>query len=638
MKVLNSKSLFFFTLFFLIHSSTYAQQYAAELIPKSLKSRATAVVRDEVVNIDMKNESNISHHITKAVTVLNKSGDQHGALTLFYDKTKSIKDIKGLIYDEFGKQIGKFSVKDFKDYSATDQVSMFDDIRVKHYAPNVYTYPYTVVYTYEVKHNQNLFIPYWRPNVQADLAIEKSSFTFSSNSNLKLRLKSQHVLEPTIHEDNGKTTTYTWTVSNINARKNEPFSPLIYKDEVFVKIVPETFQFFKKQGTVNTWHDMGKWMYEELLENKQDLPQSTKDMVIAMTAHVSSPQEKAKILYQYLQNKTRYVSVQVGLGGIEPYPASYVDKLGYGDCKALVNYMQALLNTVGIESLYCIVEAGNDKISLDENFANVVDGNHIILCLPFENDTTWLECTSNKNPFGYLGDFTDDRLVLACGSSGGKILRTPSYTPDQNTQLRKAHLTVKEDGSLEGTVNTIFAGTQFDNHYPNVFKSPNDQVKALKSYYDIDNITFHTCAYTVEDPKGLLLIEDLDISVKNYIVKNASTFILMPNLFNTIRPIVESKNRVNEVYINRGYKDVDEIHYTFESKLAGKIVPLDTTIECPMGRYELKVLNDEQGVTMTRIFQLNQGLYPPEDYSKFFEFMKEVAAMDKIKYTLNMNF
>lgn len=619
-----------------IPHSANAQQYAVDLIPKSLKSRATAIVREEVINIDMKNESNISHQITKAITILNQSGDHYGNLMLFYDKSKSIKDIKGAVYDEFGRQISKFSIKDFKDYSATDQVSLFDDIRVKQYAPNINVYPYTVVYTYEVRHNQNLFIPYWIPNSDSDLAIEKSTFTFSSKPNLNLRIKSQNSSEPEVKEEGGKAKTYTWTVSNINARKDEPYAPLRYKDEIFVKIVPETFQFFKKQGTVNSWQDMGKWMYDELLKDKQDLPQSTKDKAVQLTAHVSSPKDKAKILYEYLQKKTRYISIQVGIGGIEPFPASYVDKLGYGDCKALVNYMQALLQAVDIESHYCIVEAGQSKINLDETFANAVDGNHIILCLPFQNDTTWLECTSNKHPFGYLGDFTDDRLVLACTPEGGKIYRTKQYTPETNKQVRKATFQVSDDGSINGTVRTTFAGTQFDNHYSNMFKSSTDQAKELKSYYDIDNITFNTFTYTVENDREPLLTEDLNVSIKKYIVKNGNQLILLPNIFNTVRPVLDSKNRKSEVYINRGYTDVDEIYFEFDNQLAGKIVPIEKIVECPMGRYEFIVTNEKTGIKMIRKMQINQGLYPPEDYVKFFEFMKEAALTDKIKYTLNL--
>lgn len=614
----------------------FAQQYTAESIPKALKSRATAVLREEQISLDMKNEANISQTVSKAITILNKSGDRYGELMLFYDKSKSIKDIKGQVFDEFGKQITKFNIKDFKDYSATDQVSMFDDIRVKHFAPNIHIYPYTIVYTYEIKHNQNLFIPYWRPNIASDLAVEKSTYKLTGKPDLKLRIKAHNIPTEAVVEETEKAKTYTWSVSNIKARKEEPYSPIESKEEMYIKIIPETFQYFKKQGTAKDWHDLGKWIYEDLLKDKQDLPQETKDKVKQLTANASSPKEKAKILYEYLQNKTRYISIQIGIGGLEPFPASYVDRLGYGDCKALVNYMQALLSAAGINSFYCVVEAGNSKVDLDETFANAVDGNHIILCLPLENDTTWLECTSNKSPFGYLGSFTDDRLVLACTPEGGKIWRTQPYPATANLQIRKASIRVLENGSIQGEVKTSFKGTQFDNHYANVFKSPNDQRKELKSYYDIDNITFNSYEYKVNNTVEPELVENLDISIKNYLVQNDDKLIFQPNIFNYLRPITDSKNRVNETYINRGYTDIDEIEYIFDTELAGKIVPLERIINCPMGKYEMRVFNDGKNIKMIRSMQINQGTYSSEDYQKFYDFMKEVSSNDRIKYTLNL--
>src|SRR5690606_16477195 len=171
---------------------------------------------------------------------------------------------------------------------------------------------------------------------------------------------------------------------------------------------------YKRTGKVTNWRDFGRGVQDGLLKGKQDLPAATIEKAKQIASQFDHTRDKPTVLYKYMQDKTRYVRVPIGICRFKPFAASYVDRLAYGDCKALVNYMQALLAAVDIPSLYCVVEAGNQKVSLDEPFANAVDGNHIILCVPFENDTTWLECTSNKSPFGYLGDFTDDRLVLAC--------------------------------------------------------------------------------------------------------------------------------------------------------------------------------------------------------------------------------
>ena len=78
-------------------------------------------------------------------------------------------------------------------------------------------------------------------------------------------------------------------------------------------------------------------------------------------------EEKAKKIYQFVQDKTRYISVQVGIGGWKPFNTSEVDKLGYGDCKALTNYTMSLLKAAGVTSNYCVVYGGDDIMSLEED-------------------------------------------------------------------------------------------------------------------------------------------------------------------------------------------------------------------------------------------------------------------------------
>ena len=620
--------------FFTIQSK--AQQYAADKIPNGLKSRATAIIRNEETTIDMKTENNITETVTRAITILNKSGEEYAELTIYYDKSKTIKDIKGFVYDEFGNAIGKFGQKDFKDYSVSDGVSMYADYRVKHYTPNITNYPYTIVYSYEIKHEQNLFIPYWMPNRSSDLAVEKSKYQFTCKSDLNLRIKTENIQQEAVINTTDKSKTYTWTTTNINARKIEPLSPIEFPGKMVVKIVPENFQYYKRRGTVNTWSDLGKWIHDELLLGKQDLPEETKAKAKQIVAPYDNAKDKAKALYEYMQSKTRYVSIQVGIGGLEPFPASYVDKLGYGDCKALVNYMQALLASVDIPSLYCMVEAGSQKESLDESFANAVDGNHIILCIPMGKDSVWLECTSNKHPFGFIGDFTDDRLVLACTAEGGKVLRTPIYHSYNSIQQRKNIFKVTKDGTLEGSVSTQFSGSQFDNHFSNVSNNSTDQNKMLKKYYDVNNIVFEKVEYKIVDDTEPILHENLTINVRNYVVKNGNTYIFTPNIFNIQRNIPESKNRTNPVYLNRGFTDIDEGEFVFEEKLKGALLPVSQIIECPMGTYELKISSEGQKINYYRKLHIKDGTFEPDQYQTYFDFISKVASNDRIRYTITI--
>lgn len=75
-----------------------------------------------------------------------------------------------------------------------------------------------------------------------------------------------------------------------------------------------------------------------------------------------------------MQNKTRYVLISMGIGGWKPMPASEVSKKGYGDCKALTNYMRTLLTAKeGIPSYYAIIYNDDSVINFDKDFPKLTE-------------------------------------------------------------------------------------------------------------------------------------------------------------------------------------------------------------------------------------------------------------------------
>src|SRR5471030_2293751 len=171
-------------------SSLMAQQnYDAGLISKDLLPYASAVVRNKEVTIEVKDFDNTIYHIKEAITVLNKNGDEAAHIVVEHDKANIIKNIKGVAYDEFGKQIKKFSESDFDDVNAWDGFSLFTDAKLKHFLPAISQYPYTIAYEYEERSKQSLYFNDWKPNPGMGVAVEKSSFTFSCNPAFNIRYK-----------------------------------------------------------------------------------------------------------------------------------------------------------------------------------------------------------------------------------------------------------------------------------------------------------------------------------------------------------------------------------------------------------------------------------------------------------------
>jgi transglutaminase-like putative cysteine protease len=628
-----------FSILLFTATANFAQDnYQAELIPASLRSRANATIRTEEVIVDMQAPNEVNLSVKKAITVLNKNGDYAAQLVLFYDKNTVIRSIKGEIYDEFGKLDSKITQSSFKDESAVQGFSLFEDSRVKHFLPAIYTYPYTIVYQYEIKFKQNLIIPDWRPKQAPDISIEKSTYTFVSKLSDQYRINAKNYSGTPIETINEKEKRkiLTWKVENLPGVKPEPYSPNPAHFLTSVKIAPQQFSYFNYKGAYNNWAELGKWSYDNLLKGRDILPPATIQTIQELVKNEASDKAKAKKIYEFLQSKTRYISVQVGIGGFQPAAAVDVDRLGYGDCKGLVNYMYSLLKAVGIESYYCVVEGDTEKISLDPSYASMNQGNHIILCMPLKGDTTWLECTNQQIPFGYLGKFTDDRYALACTAEGGKLLRTPKFPVEKNRQVRHAQMQLSVQGDIKGKLETVFSGLQYNNHEHLVGKPIIEQQKLLKEVYDVDNINFDSVTYHQQKDINPILTEILDFKIRHYGSLNDDRMFLQVNAFNIQGNIPEIKNRTLPVYINRGFTDEDTVIYDLPAQLQLLTALENKQFKNEFGTYEATSKLEGNKLIYKRKIILNEGTFPASSYATFSKFISDVNAADHLKLVFSL--
>ena len=415
----------------LITASSFSQNtsFSSLLIPKELKEDANAVIRlnEKIIKVTSVNELVVKEK--KIITVLNKLGNNYVDMYVRYDNDTKVTGLSAVIYDGLGKKIKKYSKNKFKDVSAVSGGTLYSDDRLKYLEYTPVSYPYTVVFESEYKTSSTGFIPSWFPIEGYYVSVQKSVYRFINQTNITYKKKAVNLTNYPINKVVALNS-ITYTLNNQKVIDYERYTLPARKFLPKLNISLNEFWLKGVYGTATNWKDFGKWMYNSLLEGRDILDESTKTKIKDLVKNTNDPIEKAKIVYQFMQNKTRYISVQVGIGGWEPIAANKVDAVGYGDCKGLTNYTKALLDVVGVKSFYTVVYA-DQKRDIDKDFTSM-QGNHAILNIPNGNEDIWLECTNQTIPFGFLGDFTDDRDVLVITPEGGIIKRTPKYINDYN--------------------------------------------------------------------------------------------------------------------------------------------------------------------------------------------------------------
>ncbi|MBK8353118.1 MAG: hypothetical protein IPL21_16095 [Saprospirales bacterium] len=210
-------------------------------------------------------------------------------------------------------------------------------------------------------------------------------------------------------------------------------------------IAPSIIVYNKFDNKFENWEDLGNWI-SKLNVGRDSLSSEIKNKLIDLSKNEQSTSGKINIVYKYLQSITRYVSIQFGIGGLQPQFAQKTIENGYGDCKALSMLMIALLKAIDIKAYYTLVKAGDNENIIKEFPSNQF--NHAIVCVPLNKDTLWLECTDQNIQFNYLSDFTDDRDVFVIAEKPF-ITHTKTYTQQENYIKTIGQISIAEMGDAK---------------------------------------------------------------------------------------------------------------------------------------------------------------------------------------------
>ncbi|WP_033961121.1 DUF3857 domain-containing protein [Psychroserpens jangbogonensis] len=601
------------------------------LIPSELRENANAVIRMEDKRIEIVAFDKMIYKNKRIVTVLNSSGDSKHRAYVSYNDNTNVKKLEARIYNEHGKEIKKIRKNDFKDQSAVDGGTLYSDSRVKFLDYTPISYPYTVVFETEVEFSSTAFIPYWRPIDGYYISSQNVSFKISNLSGIDLKTKAFNFEDYEIkkHSDTH------YSAENLKALKYETYSPPFNYFAPVLKASLTQFDMEGVEGVNNNWSDFGKWVNDKLIQDTQELPEAVIKEIKALTANADTDLEKAKIVYKYMQNKTRYISVQVGIGGWKPMLASDVDRLGYGDCKGLTNYTKAMLDELGVESYYTLIYGGRDIRNIDDSFSSA-QGNHAILCLPIESDYVWLECTSQTSPFAYNANFTDDRDALIITPEGGKIVHTKVYKTGDNLLDTNAKINFDAAGNIEAEVVSKSYGTQYSHHEGKESQSLKDQVLLYKDYWShINGLDVSEMNYN-NDKDSIVFTESVKVTAERYAAKAGNRLLLQPNLFNRLDSAPKRyAERTLPFEIDRGFVDTDSYEIKIPSTLQVEALMNPVSIENKFGTYQASVTQtSEDTLLYQRELIMNKGTYEKEEYDAFREFWLEVVKNDKSKIVL----
>lgn len=610
--------------------------YEAALIPDILKKNANVVKRLEEVRFEVMSLTETVYTRKYALTILNEEGRDYAQLVLFYDKLQKVRHIEGALYNAGGVEIKRMKAKDVRDESAVNGISLYDDNRIKRHDFDYHSYPYTVEYEVEIGFSNTYIFPRWIPQNFSRLSVEKSSYTLITPEFYQVRYKSFLIPgEPAFSKVKDKKI-QTWQVANLAAFEQPFASPVWHEITPSIFFAPSEFEMQGYKSNATSWEEFGKFS-KQLNANRDLLPANIIQQVHQLTDGVFDTKEKVKRLYEYMQQNTRYISIQLGIGGLQPFEASYVAQKGYGDCKALSNYLYSMLKAIGIKSHYTLIRGGSsidDRYMMDDFPSDQF--NHIVLCVPMTKDTLWLECTSQTDPAGYMGSFTGNRKALAITEEGGKLVSTPSYSLNENLQVRKIDAVLNNEGNLTAQIASVYKAQQQDELSGMLQSLSKDEVKKMLNQ-SLDLATYNITDFHYETIKDILpyVKERLTIEVPSYASISGKRLFITPNLMTRSgRKNIDAESRSVDFVFNMAYRDIDTVLIQIPVGFRVESMPEKVALSTPFGSYSAEVKVESERLIYYRKMEQFSGRYPTKAAFEIAKFFSDIFKADRSRVVL----
>jgi hypothetical protein len=610
--------------------STYAQgPYNLSSVPESVKNKAAVITHLENTELIIESLDKATLNVHKVFTVLNETGKNALLFNKYTSKYVSLDDVEIRVYDAAGKQIEKVRKKDMA--TTITGEGLIEEGNVTFYPITALSYPVTVDLKYEEKFRSTLVIPDYR-FIRLNEGVVESNFTVKVPTGIGLRYKAKHSqIEPQVI-DEGKNKIYKWAVRNLAPIDHEEGSVGIESRYPHIAMATDHFSHYGFQGELTSWKSFGTWI-NQLYNGLDILPENRRQFFMNLVKDTPGEKEKIKKIYQYMQENFRYVSIQLGIGGLRPFSAEFTDQKKYGDCKGLSNYMKAALGAIGIKSHVAIINAEYNQEPVDPDFPS--NGfNHVILCVPGQMDSTWLECTSSTAEFGVLGTFTENRNALLITEKGGVLVPTPKSHAASNYLSTVTTVTLADDLSAETKTDLNTRG-EFKELVNSMLKDAKDRQKyELVQYFGFkqpDEFVFMRVGSESNKANLSMILS----KVPGF--SSGSKLFISPRINKMwLRSLPKAENRKLDYYFPSPFEQTDTTIYKLPPGAKPDALPKETDLKCDYATYKTRYWfnESENSIYSTTSLVLKQHKIPASGYAAVKKFFDDVMQDDSQKMVI----
>ena len=268
-----------------------------------------AIVMQSATEVDCRDMRNTRISEQRIYRLLHERASDMAQFEIGCSKWQKLTDFNGQVTDATGKVISKFKKGELK---RSDLSSGFaEDIYTLSLDYTPPSYPITIEFNWVTEaNNGNFGFPTFAPVEAYNTQVEHASYVLTAPAEMACR----HLCRNTTMQVTQSSTAdgrirYEAHMDNLPAIDSEPYSPPAHEVLPQILWAPSKFELHRVSGDMSTWQGFGAWI-QSLLNGQQELSPEFKARLHAMTDTCTSDRSKVDVIYRYLAQTTRYVSIQ----------------------------------------------------------------------------------------------------------------------------------------------------------------------------------------------------------------------------------------------------------------------------------------------------------------------------------------
>lgn len=426
----------------------------------------------------------------------------------------------------------------------------------------------------------------------------------------------------------GNLNIYTWEAKDIPEFEGEEDMPSsLYFIPHLIYYIKSYEKAGKKEEVLGTPEKLYQWYYSLVKDINKTDQTALKNKTLELIKDKNSDFEKAKVIYQWVQQNIHYVAFEYGMGGFVPRDASDVFQKLYGDCKDMANLLNQMLRYAQLDSHLTWIGTRSKPYKYEEVPTPQVD-NHMITNLVIDGKSHFLDATDKFCPFTFPSSMIQGKEALIGKSDKEfrlEMVPVVETTRNKTTILMKLNL---ENNNIIGDVTTTISGLN-KSYLLNSLSANNQKENEIwKNILTANNqkIQLEIQELQKNDYQELPSKAIFKLKLENGVKDVNGKLLVKPLLLFPLKEsLIDVEKRKHSIEKDLAY--VYEIQYEYQLPLDYKVeyLPENDKTENDLGSYDIQYKLVHNSIKVTQKIESKKLLLESKDFALWNTFIKALT-------------